>query len=75
VAANGNGRSSRVLGLLLPVLERAGPAVSLVILLLGAALVHFLLGELRAQQETTRELVERLLRCTQELGRLKPPPP
>jgi hypothetical protein len=46
-----------------------------VILLLGAALVHFLLGELRAQQETTRELVERLLRCTQELGRLVPPPP
>lgn len=75
MAANGNGRTSRVLALVLPVLREGGPIVSLALLLIGAAIVHWLIGELRHQQETTRELVERLLSCTELLGRCRPPEP
>ena len=70
-----NGHTSKWLGIALPLLREGGPVVSLALIVLGAAMIYFLLGEFRAQQQTTRELVERLLRCTQEIGRLVPPPP
>jgi hypothetical protein len=56
-------------------LQQGGPIVSLALLLIGAAIVHWLISELRHQQDTTRELVERLLSCTEMLGRLRPPTP
>lgn len=73
--AHNGGRASRVLGLVLPLLEQGGPVFSLLLLLVGTLVIHFLLGELRAQQSVTRELVERLLACTELLGRTQPPPP
>jgi hypothetical protein len=49
------------LGVLLPVLERGGPVLSLLILCIGSLAIWWLLDDIRRLQGITRELAERLL--------------
>jgi hypothetical protein len=73
--ANGpENRLTRTLGQLMPILERGGPVLSLALLVLGALIIYYGVGEWRAQQQTTRDLVERLLKCTEALGQRLPCP-
>lgn len=74
-------QSRKWLGLIWPMLVQGGPAVSLLLLLLGAVQVWYLLGALSRAQGINRELLDRYLAChTQQVElALKvahcPPPP
>lgn len=63
-------RSHKWLGLLLPLVERGGPILSLFLLIVSVLMVYWLLGALKDQQQLTRSLAERLLTCVSEKGEL-----
>jgi hypothetical protein len=64
-----HGWVTRVTRQVMPLLERGGPVFSLLLLLVGSIIIYYVVSEWRVQQQTTRELVERLLKCSEALGR------